>query len=503
MGAFRSYFCVVIGSATQLLCCACISGSTLTALEPGGVQEAQQETTLSPEQAKADLEFLYRTMQASAYDFFYNADKDELDRQFERAYANIDSSLTILQLNRISQKFVARANLSHAVVDFPWESYHGFTGNSGKLFPIEIAFVQGEPFIAMSYAHGGEIQPGDQLLAIDGEPVSETIREIRAHISAENEYAENALLELKSFVESYWYAIGAFDSAELTVKKPDGSVTTATIAGVSYEEREELKKAVSRPPVTDNSREFYFIDEIAYLRPGLFYNVQGAHADSEKARDRGEFETFISSAFSQIAENGATKIILDLRGNNGGDNSFSDLMIAYFADEPFRIASSFKVRTSERTKEIWRDVDLVSLGLPHLVNMKRQIMELENSAVFEADLGAVKPRADQLSYDGDVYALINRFSFSNAAVVAAIIQDYGFGVIIGEETSYTPSSCGAMHSFSLPHSKISASYPKACSVRPNGDPTLRGVIPDYELVDDIFTEQDEVLDGAVALVSRQ
>jgi hypothetical protein len=40
-------------------------------------------------------------------------------------------------------------------------------------------------------------------------------------------------------------------------------------------------------------------------------------------------------------------------------------------------------------------------------------------------------------------------------------------------------------------------------VRPSGDPSLRGVIPDRVVSDNPFTEEDEILDAALQLTQKQ
>jgi len=45
-------------------------------------------------------------------------------------------------------------------------------------------------------------------------------------------------------------------------------------------------------------------------------------------------------------------------------------------------------------------------------------------------------------------------------------------------------------------------FPKACMVRPSGDASMRGVIPDYEVSDDPFTQEDEILDAALQLIQK-
>ena len=63
-----------------------------------------------------------------------------------------------------------------------------------------------------------------------------------------------------------------------------------------------------------------------------------------------------------------------------------------------------------------------------------------------------------------------------------------------------PSSCGAIHTFELPNTKLKIMFPKACMVRPSGDARLRGVTPDHEVSDNPFTQEDEILDAALQLI---
>ena len=230
-------------------------------------------------------------------------------------------------------------------------------------------------------------------------------------------------------------------------------------------------------------------------RPGIFLNTESRDISSHDAFNNEEFLKFIDSAFIEIASKKPQYLILDLRGNYGGDNSFSDPMIAYFADRPFRISSKFSARTSQVTKSFWKDVDI-----PELADMKHKIMTLEDGTRFEIELNTTQPRTDDLAFKGEVITLVDRFSFSNTTSVAAIVQDYEFGIIVGEETADTPSSCGAIHTFELPSTKMVVVFPKACMIRPSGDPSLRGVIPDHEVSDDPFTQEDEILDAALQLI---
>ena len=100
-----------------------------------------------------------------------------------------------------------------------------------------------------------------------------------------------------------------------------------------------------------------------------------------------------------------------------------------------------------------------------------------------------------------MYLLINRHSYSNTVLVAAIAQDYGFGRILGEETADLASTHGALEKFTLPVTGIEVSYPKARILRPSGDPQARGVVPDVAIPTPLVAgERDAVLEQALKVI---
>ena len=113
---------------------------------------------------------------------------------------------------------------------------------------------------------------------------------------------------------------------------------------------------------------------------------------------------------------------------------------------------------------------------------------------FEFDVPLANPR-DGEQFDGNVYVLVNRNSYSNAVNTAAIFQDYGWGKIAGELTADFATTYGAMEHFTLPHSGFRVSFPKAYIIRPSGDEEPGGVQPEIEIETPIVpTSTDVVLE---------
>jgi hypothetical protein len=71
---------------------------------------------------------------------------------------------------------------------------------------------------------------------------------------------------------------------------------------------------------------------------------------------------------------------------------------------------------------------------------------------------------------------------------------------VGEETADLATTYGAVERFALPNSSAQITYPKAYMVRPSGDETVRGVVPDVAIAPNpIGQSTDEMLEAVVAL----
>jgi len=419
------------------------------------------------------------------------------ERQYKKIYDSITDSLTLLEISRLFQPFAALSNLAHCSLGFPWGLYFAKDNqSSAKLFPFNVTVQNNRAFIIDNYSSDISIQKGDEILSVDGIPIIVKLKEMYDFLSGEGIDIKNSLIDILTFPRTFWWVYGSRNQYILKLSCKEGvkTVILKSIPAVDYEQKASKKKSVF-----SLNREFKFIDSIAYLHPGVFINNQSSGNTSEhKTFETNEFISFIDSSFREIHKAKPKNLIIDLRGNPGGDNSFSDPMIAYFATSPFWYCSEFSVKTSSITKQFWKDVKD-----PALQELKNQILTKKDGDIFKVSFQNNSPRTDSLRFEGKVYVLIDRYSYSNAVSVAAIVQDYNFGLIIGERTADVASSYGATHEFKLPNSQLSVSYPKAFIIRPNGGRTLKGVTPDVSIVDNIFTETDEILDFTIKYINEK
>jgi C-terminal processing protease CtpA/Prc len=272
----------------------------------------------------------------------------------------------------------------------------------------------------------------------------------------------------------------------MSVRDNAGTTTEVDVPSVPIDLVEGRKAEIEAEHHTRRAE--MLSNKIAYLRPGPFYAI-----DEETLED---FEAFIDESFEAFIEEGATDLLIDLRFNPGGDNSFSDPMIAWFADQPFRFASRFVVKTSQQTRV---GLEALSRTYPDGISaqMLAAMLEHKEGETFDFEIPFVEPRAN--GYRKRVWVLINRHSYSNATSVAAIVQDYAFATVLGEETADLPSSYASSARFKLPETAIEVTYPKAYFVRPNGVESLnQGVVPDVSIDDhNVWAVDDHELKSAL------
>ncbi|MGE0555743.1 MAG: S41 family peptidase [Gemmatimonadales bacterium] len=445
---------------------------------PDAVGSGARDSLLPPEVVREDLTYLYRTLEAAHVDLFAHRPKADYDREYRRLLDAIDGPLSTDEVTRCFLRFVAFGNVAHAHLDFPFGAYSEYAKGGGTILPLELRVEAGRALVLHDYSGDPQLAPGTEVTSLDGQPIGWWAERLGAYLAADTPYLRSALMETHGFARLLW--LDGRERASFRVGvRTGGGTTELTVPAIRASEMEAAARTrrAGRPEREVRSLE----DGIAYLRPGPFFDTYDAVTRGEF--DPRNFTAFVDSAFRQILASGATDLIIDLRGNPGGDNSFSDKMLAWIATEPFRFASRYTLKASATTRAWYREIasrDLPASDADAVRRLNAALAERRDGERFPFEVPLVPPREGP-RYQGQVYALTDRFSFSMATSVAATIQDYRFGLVVGEETADLPTSYGSVARFTLPNTGLGVNYPKGYLVRPSGDERVRGVVPDLPI----------------------
>jgi hypothetical protein len=478
--------------------CAALLGAALIATAAIG-ENIDWDQPVPTQHIREDFAALYSGLQSAHANLYANRSAADYDRRYHQTLATFTAPMRRFDVQLAFQRFAAFGKVAHARIDFPVSAYEAFRGAGGRSFPIYPRIVDGVAYVGENYAADPRIRAGDEIVSINGEPMATWLERTAAHISADTPYIAHSLQEF-TFPRDLWAAVGEVDRFDLVLGR-DGEVFDVTIQATTQEAQRAAADGLPATFALDSSARSYRMldDRLAYLQPGPFYNVENLAEPWNNAA----FVAFIDQAFEHFIGEGAEALIIDLRQNPGGDAAFSDVMLAWLADRPFRFCAEFLIRSSDEAAasnaaRLAADPD----GAGSVSDLfARRFAGVPRGEMFAFDVPYAHPREGR-RFDGRVYALVNRHSYSNAVTVAAMIQDYAFGLIVGEKTADMATTYGAMEQFRLPNTGIEVGFPKAHIVRPSGDRKPDGVTPDKEIRSPIVAGQrDVVLEALVEYIT--
>lgn len=213
-------------------------------------------------------------------------------------------------------------------------------------------------------------------------------------------------------------------------------------------------------------------DAVAYLNVPTFDLGQ-----------RDAFRAFVDEAFSNIQAEHIGTLIIDLRENGGGAHDVSDILLAHLADRP--VAATARV-TARVTSENIARLPGATLGDVVTVPFRQAYTPPEGAFLF----------------DGEVYVLIGKLTYSQAIVFATALQDHQLATIVGEETEGPANQSAQVQTHPLTQTGLEALAPLYIFTRANGESGRRGVIPDI-LIEETPGEPRHTVEALLARLGER
>jgi len=215
------------------------------------------------------------------------------------------------------------------------------------------------------------------------------------------------------------------------------------------------------------------------LRVGTFSSARVKHAGFN-------YFDFLESAFSRLKKEKTATLIIDVRGNGGGNDHYGATLVSYIASEKFNYFEKIEVSKAYDGYGEIKEADSNRYMLSH------------------KDLAEQQPAKNRFA--GKVYILADGGSFSTTADFVSIAKNIGAAAIVGQETGggACGNTSGNNKTITLSNSGISIQiqmwgYTSAI----NKDlPCGYGVVPDYKVVDLPFTDNDEMMELVVRLINK-
>lgn len=326
----------------------------------------------------------------------------------------------------------------------------------GGLFPFAVQVEpSGELRIRAQPGGGATRLQGRRILRINGREAQAVVHELLAYTSGDTPAFRAELLSRRwSLV--YWLLHGAPDAFELAL---EGSP-------------EPLRVSASRElpePFQTQSFEQTFHLQLHPEQSAAVLTLNAFVSD-----DKPRFHAFIEDVYARLKATKIRHLIIDVRANPGGDDDlWKGPLLRLVAKQPFRNASTY--------------VKKVLAGRASGTEKVGDVVHGQVESWVQPDL------ENPLRFEGQVYVLVGRLTYSSAVLFANVVQDFGIGQLVGAGgTQRTQQSGGIQKSVPLPHTGLELFVPRFVLTRPSGLREPAWVTPDIVLPDNPFDTGDLV-----------
>lgn len=382
------------------------------------------------------------------YDY---TDKRTLDSLFGAGYTSISGRMSYGEFYCLASSVLVRIGCGHTKFWIP-DVYRNITPDG--YFPFKLLITEGKVIVKGYLSKNNVIPAGSEIISVNGEQVKNIIDSL-AGISSSDGFIGSFQIKSteKYFPEKYGLSYGYPDKFRIEyIPCGQKEVFQASVDPVSRE-------IIRNTPQRGEELSLKFVgNDTALLTINSFIYYDKVEM----------FRAFIDSSFAQISATGSKNLILDLRGNDGGDPFCSSYLLSYIEKKPVPYFAEDYGKYSELAKP-------VPLALNH--------------------------------FKGEIYTLIDGSIFSTTGHFCALLKYHKIGKFIGTETGATYTCTGNVKYIDLKNTKLilgTARERRYTAAVKKMDP-MKGIEPDH-LVEqtqaDILEGIDTVMEYVKELIRK-
>ena len=424
---------------------------------------------------------------------------DALDRALARDQSLAEAYLAF-------SVFAARIRCGHTYANF----FNQTKAVAGALFeratcvPVHFVWLDRRMVVLRNFSSDPAIVPGTEIQAIDDIPVAVILERLMtvARADGHNDAKRIAWLQVEGdepieafdvFLPLFFPTIGP--RQRLRVQEPGAASCRVTVVDALTAAR----RRETRPVQTAGAGPLWTLDlsdpELALLRMPTWamYN------------SRWDWQSWLQDAFDSLARAATPALVVDLRGNEGGDD-VGNVLLAHLAARPLSLDGSRRLVRYRRIPDALA---------PYLDTWDPSFKDWGDAAKpFDdrffrltrhddhEDGDRIEPRAPR--YEGRVFVLIGATNSSATFDFARTVKRSGLATLVGQPTggNLRGINGGAFFFLRLPNSRIELDLPLIGYFPDAGLPPDQGVDPDV-LVERTVQDISANVDAELRAVRRE
>ena len=463
------------------------------------------EKKFSPTELKADLNILKENMEAIHAALYLYYPKDSLGLAFEKIKSALNEPKTEIDFYRLllpTLKYIANGHTDYHVS----KGYVKELAEYLPRFPFDVYWDRDSLFILRNMSEDEKIKPGFVFKKINGESPKKLIEYFASQMTRDGFNKSLPIYAASSRFKTYYaLLLGTPEYYDLEIQNNNGETIQKKIKGEFLTTiREKRKERYPNLPKSmwETKEPVYKLKingDVATMTLKTF--------DKKwiKKTTKKNHKKFFKESFQKIKENKVQYLIIDMRGNGGGDPEPTIALFSHLYDKPFHFYDDMALLVNKIPNAKLYDSGAKILNLLAWARVKKK----DGSYVVKMLKKYRNCQPAKNVFKGKTYMLTDPLSFSATGEMTGIIKDYNLATFIGKEPGGNPVSntSGVMLPLVLPNTKIRVVLPVVQFVMAvKMENTGYGVKPDYEMKNTIWDEiegRDAAMDFTLDLIKKK
>lgn len=473
------------------------------------VQAQETTKTFTVAQLQEDFKILRYNLETAHVGLYYYTPKEELDKAFDSIAAQLEKPMTEIEFYRLLSPLLKKIGNGHTHI-VPSAMYFKKRVKEDFVFPFEVYWNEDDLYVLQNNSRSTTIEEGAIIKSINGIETGKIFQHL-----VDNETRDGYNLTgpendvSDGFSRRYATHYGNPATFVLAIEKE--SLDTVEVTALKLDEvkkiREERYGKTPAPwyKTPDNALLLDIDGKIATMTIRTFSDGYAKEAGQK-------FKPFFKESFTKINQARVEHLIIDMRGNGGGDPQPTIQLFSHLHDKPFTFYKDVTALVKKLPNPDYYEGEKFTVKAASLLAMRKRgdVYAVKQNMLSKlAGLSGLKEsKPAKEVYKGKVYVLIDANSFSATGEMSAIIKEHNRAIFIGEETGGNPNMniSGLMPFLHLPHTQIRAVMPLwMWEMNVTFENKGRGVIPDHPIrnsIEDELSGRDAVMDYALKLIDN-